>query len=74
MWVYRSERLTKEAEMYNRFYELKGVEEEHGTYQLLKSYLTTQDKETERATDCGRPSSSITVSLALLRKKNRYPL
>lgn len=36
VWVHRSDRLSKETEMYNRFYELKGVEEEHGEYQLLK--------------------------------------
>lgn len=36
MWVYRSERLTKEAEMYARFYMLDCVEEVQGEYQLLK--------------------------------------
>ncbi len=36
VWVHRSERLTKEAEMYDRFYEFKGVDEEQGEYQLLK--------------------------------------
>lgn len=36
VWVHRSDRLSKETEMYNRFYEFKGVEEEQGEYQLLK--------------------------------------
>ena len=36
VWVHRSERLSKEAEMYARFYMLDCVDEKQGEYQLLK--------------------------------------
>lgn len=36
VWIHRSDRLSKKTEMYARFYEFKGVDEEQGEYQLLR--------------------------------------
>lgn len=36
VWVHRSERLNKIAEMYERVYHFEKIDEEQGNYQLLK--------------------------------------